>query len=319
MSLSVVTLALVAAAAVAGPASLLANAPTHLSVMLAGAGAAVAYGATWVASRSANDLAVRTMWVAWGVHAVALVLDIFGLGDGARFGFAPALSATVWLVVGAHAMEQRGLSRTHAAGAPNMPTSPASTTVPTTPTGPMAVARRGLALAGIAVCMLALVYPGDVRVAESPWAPLHWLLGIVSYGLFGAAVVHAWLLDRAERRMRGARVATATGSVGASGMPLMMLERLTFRFVKAGFLVLTLAIALGAWFAVQTVAGWRWDHKTVFSLLGWLTFALVVAGRQWRGWRGHHATRWVYIGAGLLLLGYVGSRFVFEVVLGRAP
>ncbi len=313
MSLSVVTLALVAAAAVAGPASLLANAPMHLSVMLAGAGAAVAYGATWVASRSANDLAVRTMWVAWGVHAVALVLDILGLGDGARFGFAPALSATVWLVVGAHAMEQRGLSRTSASGVP------ITTASPTTPLGPMAVARRGLALAGIAVCVLALAYPGDVRVAESPWAPLHWLLGIVSYGLFGAAVVHAWLLDRAERRMRGARASVGVAPAGPSGMPLMMLERLTFRFVKAGFLVLTLAIALGAWFAVQTVAGWRWDHKTVFSLLGWLTFALVVAGRQWRGWRGHHATRWVYIGAALLLLGYVGSRFVFEVVLGRAP
>jgi ABC-type uncharacterized transport system permease subunit len=102
-------------------------------------------------------------------------------------------------------------------------------------------------------------------------------------------------------------------------MPLMMLERLTFRFVTAGFMVLTLAIALGAWFALQTAAGWRWDHKTVFSLLGWVTFALVVSGRHWRGWRGHRATRWVYLGAALLLLGYVGSRFVFEVVLGRAP
>jgi ABC-type uncharacterized transport system permease subunit len=316
MSLSVVTLALAGAAAAASPAGavgLLATAPVQLSVMLAGAGAAVAYGATWVASRSANDLAVRTMWVAWGVHAVALLLDILGLGDGARFGFAPALSATVWLVVGAHAMEQRALTRS------NAPSTSTAAATPATPLGPMAVARRGLAVAGIAVCLMALIYPGELRVAESPWAPLHWLLGIVSYGLFGAAVVHAWLLDRAERRMRGSRAGIGAAPAIASGMPLMMLERLTFRFVTAGFLVLTLAIVLGAWFATQSAAGWRWDHKTVFSLLGWLTFALVVAGRQWRGWRGHRATRWVYFGAVLLLLGYVGSRFVFEVVLGRAP
>ena len=35
------------------------------------------------------------------------------------------------------------------------------------------------------------------------------------------------------------------------------------------------------------------------------------------GWRGRYATRWVYAGAALLLLGYVGSRFVLEVVLHR--
>jgi ABC-type uncharacterized transport system permease subunit len=98
------------------------------------------------------------------------------------------------------------------------------------------------------------------------------------------------------------------------GMPLLRLERLTFRFVEAGFVVLTLALLLGAVTAVR----WRWDHKTVFSLLGWLVFAALLAGRMWRGWRGRQATRWLYAGAALLLLAYVGSRFVLEVVLGRA-
>jgi len=37
-----------------------------------------------------------------------------------------------------------------------------------------------------------------------------------------------------------------------------------------------------------------------------------------RGWRGRQATRWLYSGAVLLLLGYAGSRFVLEVVLARA-
>jgi ABC-type uncharacterized transport system permease subunit len=55
----------------------------------------------------------------------------------------------------------------------------------------------------------------------------------------------------------------------------------------------------------------------VFSLLGWAVFAALLAGRHWRGWRGQRATRWLYAGAVLLLLAYVGSRFVFEVVLGR--
>jgi ABC-type uncharacterized transport system permease subunit len=40
-------------------------------------------------------------------------------------------------------------------------------------------------------------------------------------------------------------------------------------------------------------------------------------GRSRFGWRGRKAVRVLYIGSGLLLLGYAGSRFVLEVVLGR--
>jgi ABC-type uncharacterized transport system permease subunit len=98
-------------------------------------------------------------------------------------------------------------------------------------------------------------------------------------------------------------------------MPLLQLERLTFRFVQAGFCVLTATLVMGA----LTAAQWRWDHKIVFSLLGWAVFAALLWGRQVQGWRGRRATRWLYAGAVLLLLAYAGSRFVFEVVLGRVP
>jgi ABC-type uncharacterized transport system permease subunit len=70
--------------------------------------------------------------------------------------------------------------------------------------------------------------------------------------------------------------------------------------------------------AIGFAPHWRWDHKSVFSLLGWATFAMLLGGRQAFGWRGRRATRWLYTGAALLLLAYVGSRFVLEVVLGRA-
>jgi ABC-type uncharacterized transport system permease subunit len=158
--------------------------------------------------------------------------------------------------------------------------------------------------------VLAWAFPGEVRLASlSPWAPVHWVLGVASYGLFGVAVLHAWMLDTAERRMRH----HATGDSTVFGLPLLRLERLTFGFVEAGFVVLTLALALG----MLTAARWRWDHKTVFSLLGWGVFAALLGGRLLQGWRGRRATRWLYVGAGLLLLAYVGSRFVLEVVLGR--
>ena len=107
--------------------------------------------------------------------------------------------------------------------------------------------------------------------------------------------------------------ANARAASGITGIPLLRLERLTFRFVEAGFVVLTLALVLG----FVSAHGWRFDHKTVFSLLGWAVFAALIGGRLLRGWRGRRATRWLYAGTVLLLLGYAGSRFVFEVVLGR--
>jgi ABC-type uncharacterized transport system permease subunit len=222
----------------------------------------------------------------WIAHALALVLDIFAPQDGVRFGSAPALSVTLWLVLAVYMVESRFV--------------------------PLPGARRVLALAGSAVVLLTVVFPGEMRVhAQSPWVPLHLLLGVASYGLFGAAVLHAALLDAAERRMR-LKASPPGGAAG--GTPLLRLERLTFRFVEAGFVVLSAALLLG----LESTVSWRWDHKTVFSLLGWATFAALLAGRHFQGWRGRRATRWLYAGAGLLLLGYVGSRFVFEVVLQRS-
>jgi ABC-type uncharacterized transport system permease subunit len=165
-----------------------------------------------------------------------------------------------------------------------------------------------LAALGALAVGLELVFPGEPRTLGSSWGSLHWLLGVGSYGLFGAAVLHGLLLDSAERRLRQRK-----GLTGPFGLPLLQLERLTFLFVKAGFGVLTAAIVLGT----LTTAHWRWDHKTVLSLLSWVIFALLLAGRHWRGWRGQQATRWLYAGVIVLQLAYVGSRFVLEVLLER--
>ena len=131
--------------------------------------------------------------------------------------------------------------------------------------------------------------------------------------------------DQADFNKYQGALAGALGASGISpnplggsamGMPLLQLERVTFHFVEAGFAVLTATLVLG----VATTVQWRWgDHKAVFSVLAWTVFAALLVGRRLRGWRGRRATRWLYAGAVLLLLAYAGSRFVLEVLLGRAP
>ncbi len=254
----------------------------------AAAGAATAYAALALATARFSEGTLRGLLLAaWLMHAVTLVEAL--LGTPPRFGFAPALSMTVWLVLTVYAVERRLFPQLHA--------------------------HWSLAGLGSAAVVLAVIFPGtSYHAMASPWLPLHWALGIASYGLFAAAVVHGWLMIRAERAMRQA-------SATHTGVPLLTLERLTFRFVEAGFVLLSATLLVG-WLFAEALYGpglvWKWDHKTVFSLLAWLTFAGLLIGRARLGWRGLKAVRVLYLGAGLLLLSYAGSRFVLEVILRRA-
>lgn len=262
---------------------------------LAVASALALLGYVWVgllrARSSEGEATVRRplrsvppMALAWTAQFVALFIDISGYGlaaPGARFGFAPALSMTIWLVLTVYLIESRFL--------------------------PLHSVRRVLAWLAAAAVLLAWTFPGESRpLAASPWAPLHWVLGLASYGLFGVAVLHAALMNRAEARLRQRQS-------GPGGLPLLQLERLTFQFVAAGVGVLSLAIFLGWWFTPT----WHWDHKNLLAVLGWVVLTGLLVGRRVYGWRGRRATRWLYAGAALLLLSYAGSRFVLEVILQR--
>ena len=233
-------------------------------------------------------LGVAAFLGAFVLHALLLLIDISGFGQpdgGARLGFGPVLSMTVWLVIAVYTIENRML--------------------------PLPSVRQWLGLLGLLAVLVAALFPGEAKPASTALAPLHFALGVGSYGLFGAAVLHGLMLDAAERRLRAGLAAPA--EVKHKGMPLLQLERLTFNFVAAGFAALSATLVLG----LVTAGGWRFQHKTVFALLAWAVFAALLAGRHWKGWRGRRATRWLYAGALLLLLAYAGSRFVLEVVLGR--
>ncbi|GAB3492926.1 cytochrome c biogenesis protein CcsA [Curvibacter fontanus] len=257
--------------------------PTGMALALAVL-AAAAY-AVPAAGRLSAVAARRVVLLAWLLHGLLLAWGL--LGDSPRFGFAPALSVTVWLVAAVYAIESQFY--------------------------PQLQTRWALSLLGAGAVMLALFFPGQTLQAQaSAWLPLHWALGIASYGLFAVAVMHALLMLRAEERIRHA-------ADPRSGLPLLTLERLTFRFVGAGFVLLSATLLAGLLFDEQLYgSAWKWSHKTVFSVLSWAVFAVLLIGRARFGWRGWRAARLLFTGASLLLLAYVGSRFVLEIILGRS-
>jgi ABC-type uncharacterized transport system permease subunit len=100
--------------------------------------------------------------------------------------------------------------------------------------------------------------------------------------------------------------------------PLLVMERVMFNVMGIGFCLLTIAVFSGIFFS-QSLFGRPLilDHKTVFSLLSWAMFGGLLYA-HWRvGLRGAEASKWVLGSFSVLLLAYIGSRFVLEVILHR--
>lgn len=241
------------------------------------------------------DAASALLLAAVGAHALVLYAAIFTDG-GLRYGFAQALSATFW--VGVAMLWFEGLSvRVEALRAVVLP------------------------IAALA-SLLPVFFPGSDFAAEStlPLFLPHLVAGTLAYGVLMLAALHAALMTAAERALHG------SGADAASPFarwierlpPLLALERILFRFIGVGFVMLTLTAVSGLLFSEQVFGRpLRFDHKTVFTLVSWALFAALLVGRRLWGWRGRTALRLTLAGFVVLLLAYVGTRFVIEVILGR--
>jgi ABC-type uncharacterized transport system permease subunit len=115
-----------------------------------------------------------------------------------------------------------------------------------------------------------------------------------------------------DRRLHAGKLST----VNQLFAPLETTERLLYGIAAAGFLALLLAVLSGFVF-VDDLFAQHLIHKTVLSLVALLLFGLLLAGRQFAGWRGRRAVSLYLWGFATLGLAYFGSRYILEQVLGR--
>ena len=153
--------------------------------------------------------------------------------------------------------------------------------------------------------------PLTLDASLSPGMLSHILLSILAYSLLTLAAIQALLIAYQNKQLREKHFHGVMGIMP----PLQTMERLLFDMVWAGFLLLTLSIVTGAIY-IEDLLAQQLSHKTVFSLLSWGVYAVLLAGHQVYGWRGPSAVRWVLGGFAALMLAYFGSKFVLEVVLG---
>lgn len=223
------------------------------------------------------------------LHAALLGASVFR-PDGIHLGFSNTVSLVAWLSVSVYALTALKV--------------------------PLPGIQGWVAAIAFIGVLLPLVLP-DARVV--PFSDrfgfrAHLVLSLLAYCLLFIAALQAVLMSAFEKRLHH-----GASAVGMSGMPpLLTLESVLFKLIGAGFVLLTLAVASGLLFSEEVFGkALGFSHKIFFALASWLVFGGLLAGRWIRGWRGRIAVRWTIAGFVMLLLAYVGSKFVLEVLLRR--
>jgi ABC-type uncharacterized transport system permease subunit len=182
--------------------------------------------------------------------------------------------------------------------------------------------------AGALSCLLVALFPKEQMVAHAvdPAVRIHLLVALLAYGLVTISALQAILMSAIDRRLhfplaareaKGLRV--VLGRILDAQPPLLAQEQVLFRVIWIAFALLTFAVISGSLISVAATGKWLpFDHKTVFTLLSWLTFGILLVGRYTRGWRGRIALRYTLLGFAFIVLSYTGSRFVVEVILQRS-
>ena len=153
---------------------------------------------------------------------------------------------------------------------------------------------------------------GAHALGHAPFV-LHIVVSLLSYGLFGIAALLAWLMLMLDRELHHHRF-----SLVSFLPPLLSLEKLMFQSMLWGFVLLSVSAASGTLFA-EWVFGKpaEWSHKSVFGLIAWLIYAVILWLHHAHRWRGRRAAWWCIIGFASLMLAYIGSKFVLQIVLQR--
>jgi ABC-type uncharacterized transport system permease subunit len=223
------------------------------------------------------------------IHAALLGASVFR-PDAIHLGFSNAVSLIAWLSVSVYALTSL---RVPLPGIQGWVT--------------------GIAAVGV---LLPLLLPDARAIPHSQTFGFraHLVLSLLAYCLLFIAALQALLMSAFEKRLH-----QGASAVGMRGLPpLLTLESVLFKLIGAGFVLLTLAVGSGVLFSEEIFGqAMSFSHKTLFAVLSWLVFGALLAGRLIWGWRGRLAVRWTVTGFVMLLLAYVGSKFVMEVLLHR--
>lgn len=141
---------------------------------------------------------------------------------------------------------------------------------------------------------------------------LHVLFSIVAYAVLALSACQAILLLIQHRQLKHGNLK----GVMRLFPPIQVMESMLFDGIWLGEALLTVAIVLGFLY-VDNLFAQHLVHKTILALMSWVIFAVLLAGRHLRGWRGLTAIRFTLAGFAILVLAFFGTQFVLDLVMHR--
>lgn len=248
----------------------------------------LARGADGGATRGAR-LGVLALGVGAAVLHAALLYPALRLESGLNLALTTAFSLAAWVVVVLYLL--------------------ASTLRPIDTLGILILPLAGLTL------LVEWLWPGLAPMPlTSGFQAAHIVVSILAYGLLCLAAVQSLLLLYQERHLH----ARQPGGLVRLLPPMQTAETAMFQMIALGFALLTLTVVSGVFFSEETFGRpVKFTHHIVLALLAWSVYGVLLLGRWRLGWRGRSAIRLALAGFTLLALGYFGSKFVLEVILGR--
>ena len=147
-------------------------------------------------------------------------------------------------------------------------------------------------------------------LATSPGMLTHILSSIIAYSLLSLATLLALTSQLMERSLKDHREISWLRQLP----PLQTMESLLFQLITIGWLILTAAIISGGIF-IDDLFAQHLAHKTLFTIISWLLYGLLLIGRHNYGWRGTTALKLAIAAFIALVLAYFGSKFVLEILL----
>jgi HemX protein len=237
-------------------------------------------------SRAAS-LGQALLAVAFLVHAVAIGLGCREYGGTEFFSLRGGFVLLAWLLAGAYLLLQRFFP------------------VPTVGAFVMPL---------ILLVMLPVLFgvPGghDIppETVRHPSLTVHIVSAILGVAFFGIAAGVALMYLLQEREVKGKHF----GALFSRLPPLVSLDRLNQRLVRAGFVAFTIALIAGS-LAAKGVwkSFWQWDPQQVISLIIWLLYGAMVQLRH-TGWHGRRYAALTLVGFAIV----IGSMVTLQIVPG---
>lgn len=235
--------------------------------------------------RSLQRVAEWSTAAGFVLHTVVLIADSYYDGHYPLFSLREALSFLAWSLVALYSIVLYRY-RTQAVGAFVMPL---------------------ITLLTLIALLIGTSASAPATFSATWLFPIHTTLLIFAYAAFVIAFMASvmYLLQERELKLK-------TFSAIFHRLPaLSTVNELATSAAALGLLLLTLGIASGMiWSSTRFGQAWRNDPKEIFALLTWLLYLFLIIYRFTPNWRGRSAAWLGVVGFALVLLTFLGTRFL---------